>query len=112
MITTLYSLGFAYVLFVLYLAYVTLWVARSNGKLATAPLPVRAVAWSILGAALVLDVLFNVTVGSLIYLELPERRRLTFTARCKKWRADSGVRGRFAVWVCEGWLNPFQDHHC
>lgn len=110
--TPLLAVALAYALFVFYLAYVALWVAHKNGKLAAAPWPVRGVAWSILVIALALDVLFNVTVGSAIFLEPPEFRRLTFTARCKKWRSSMTRRGAFARWVCEGWLNPFQEHHC
>jgi hypothetical protein len=103
-------LGFA--LYVFFLAYVTLWQAKRNGKLAMTPLPVRIMAWTILVIAVVLDVAFNVIVGSLLFLELPELRRLLFTARCKKWMDRSGWRGDIARWVCDGWLNPFQDGHC
>lgn len=112
MATMLVALAWAYVLFVLYLAYVTLWVAKNNGRLAAAPLPVRFIAWSILGTAAVVDGLFNIVVGSLLFLEPPELHRLMFTDRCKKWMNDPGWRGRIARWVCEGWLNPFEDHHC
>jgi len=113
--TPLFAVVFAYLLFVFYLAYVALWAAKQNGKLAAAPLAVRVVAWSILGLALVLDVAFNVIVGSAIFMEPPEfwpPKKLTFTARCAKWRSRDGYRARFARWVCEGWLNPFQEHHC
>lgn len=110
--TLLAGIALAYCLFVLYLAYVALWVAHKNGKLAAAPWPVRAVAWSILVVALVLDAVFNVTVGSVVFLEPPELRRLLFTARCAKWRDTMGWRGRFARWFCESWMNPFQAGHC
>ena len=73
--TAAFVLGLAYALFVFYLAYVALWVAHKNGKLGAAPLPVRAVAWSILAIAIVLDVVFNATVGSVAFLEPPELRR-------------------------------------
>lgn len=98
------------VLFLFYLAYVTLRVARDNGKLGQAPKIVQAIAWSIIYVGLVLDVLFNVTVGSVMFLEFPELKRLTFTARCKKHLEESGRRGDLARWVCFGWLNPFEEH--
>ena len=99
-------------LFTFYLSYCALNVAYKNGKLKAAPKLVQAVCWLIFIVALVLDVVFNVTLGSLVFLELPERRRLTFTMRCKKHMADAGWRGRLARWVCEGWLNPFEAGHC
>ncbi len=99
-------------LFTFYLSYCALNVAYKSGKLATTPLLVRAVCWSIFIVALTLDVLFNVTVGTLAFLELPELRRLTFTMRCKKHMHDMGWRGDIARWVCHGWLNPFEDGHC
>jgi hypothetical protein len=99
-------------LFTLYLSYCALNAAYKSGKLASTPLPVRGVCWAIFIVALVLDVIFNITVGTLAFLELPELRRLTFTMRCKKHMTATGYRGRLARWVCEGWLNPFEDGHC
>lgn len=100
------------ILFGFYLAYVTLRVARDNGKLAQTPLVVRAVCWAILITGFVLDMLFNVTIGTVMFRELPEIRRLTFTARCSKHLKSEGFRGDMARFVCDGWLNPFQAGHC
>lgn len=99
-------------LFTLYLSYCALNVAYKNGKLRAAPKLVQGVCWTIFITALVLDVIFNVTVGTLAFLELPELRRLTFTMRCKKHMSADGWRGKLARWVCEGWLNPFEAGHC
>jgi hypothetical protein len=99
-------------LFALYLSYCTLRVANDNGKLRAAPTIVQLVCGVIFIVALALDVIFNVTVGTIVFFELPEIRRLTFTMRCKKWMTDDGWRGRFARWVCDGWLNPFEAGHC
>lgn len=110
--TALYALVLAEMLFVFYLAYVAILVAKLNGKLDAAPRIVRGVCWLNLAIAVCLDALFNVTLGSLLFLEPPQLRRLMFTARCAKWREDSGYRGRLARWICDGWLNPFQEHHC
>ena len=101
----------AFVLWVFYLAYVAVWVAHTNGKLATAPALLQYLAYFTLGIGLILDITFNVTVGTAAFLELP-RWNFTFTARCAKWRQNKGYRGRLARWVCDGWLNPFQEHHC
>ena len=113
MSAVLVALALAWALFVFYLAYCAIWQAKKNGKLAAAPWPAKAALWSILIVAVVLDFVFNVTVGSLAFLEPPEVfKRPLFTARCKKWMESPTWRGRLARWVCEGWLNPFQANHC
>jgi hypothetical protein len=103
---------FTIFLFTFYLAYCTLRVARDNGKLALAPGAVKTVCWTILVVAVLLDVIFNIVIGSIAFLELPEWKRITFTMRCKKHMTATGFRGRLARWVCEGWLNPFEAGHC
>lgn len=104
------ALKLTYVLFVLYLAYCTLRAAQRNGKLDAAPFVVRAVCYSVLVVTVILDVIFNATVGSLVFLDPP--RQWTFTARCKRHMHEPGRRGAIARWVCEGWLNPFDAGHC
>lgn len=99
-------------MFTLYLSYCALNVAYKNGKLQAAPKLVQVVCWAIFGFALALDIVFNVTVGTLLFLELPQLRRLTFTMRCKSWMHNQSWRGRIARWVCDGWLNPFEAGHC
>lgn len=109
-----FFVAYVVVFFVLYLAYAAAWVAHKNGKLAAAPIYVRAVVYSILAAAVLVDFAFNITAGSLIFRQWPARGRWLFTGRCAYWRErdDTGYRGRFATFVCDGWLNPFQEHHC
>lgn len=102
----------AVLLYVLFLAYCTLRTMRDTGRLAVLPRVVRWHCWGILGLALVVDVAFNVTVGTLLFLDLPELRRLTFTMRCKKWMSRPGRRGDIARYVCESWLNPAEPGHC
>lgn len=101
-----------FALYVLYLAYCTVNVARKNGKLALTPLVVRAMAYTAIGIGFVLDVLFNITIGTVMFLEAPDIRRLTFTARCASHLDDPGWRGERARAICDGWLNPFEAGHC
>lgn len=101
-----------FALYVLFLAYCTVNVARKNGKLAMAPRVVQALAYTAVGIGFVLDVLFNIFIGSFMFLELPHYRRLTFTARCKSHLEDQGWRGGRARAICDGWLNPFEAGHC
>lgn len=104
----------ALVLYSLYLAYCTLRAMRDTGRLDRMPRFVRAHCWLILATALGLDIIFNFTVGTLVFLELPTCMRPTFTQRCKKWmhRTDGGWRTRLAKWVCDSWLNPAEPGHC
>lgn len=102
-------------LYTLYLAYCTLRVMHDSGRLAEMPRLAQWHCYAILGSAIGLDIAFNVTVGSLVFLESPELKTLraaTFTARCKKHLADSDWRGAIARWVCNGWLNPGEPGHC
>lgn len=105
-------LGATYLLYVLYLAYCAVNRAKKDGKLEKTPRLVRAAAYLTVGIGFVLDVLFNITVGTVMFLESPEIRRLTFTARCKKHLNEPGWRGDRARWACDGWLNPFEEGHC
>lgn len=99
-------------LYVLYLAYCTLRVARDNGKLAKAPKIVQGLAWAILIIGYGLDIVFNVTAGTVMFLEFPHYRRLTFTARCSSHLDSAGWRADLARYFCDGWLNPFEEGHC
>lgn len=96
----------------MYLAYVALHAAQRNGKLAAAPIYVRLLSYSIVAVMFVFDIVFNVTLGSLVFMELPSTKALTFTARCEIHLADQNWRGDIARWVCNGWLNPFEPGHC
>lgn len=104
------ALLWAAVLFWFYLAYVTLNATKKRWR--RAPIPVRVVCWATIAVAVVVDVAFNVVVGSALFLELPEVRRSTFTMRCKKWMGTRGWRGELADWFCHSWLNPFEPGHC
>lgn len=103
---------YIWALYVFFLAYVTIMVAKRNDRLARAPLIVRFAAYATLAVGASLDVVFNFTLGSLVFLQLPSLRRPTFSQRCADLRIDSGWRGRAARWVCDGWLNLFADEHC
>lgn len=102
----------AFVLYGLFLSYCTLRVMRSTGRLAAQPAIARAHCYALLYFTLGLDVFFNLTIGTLLFVEVPELSRLTFTARCQKHMTDEGFNGRVARWVCEGWLNPGEPGHC
>ena len=71
--------------------------------------------WSakILGAppallAYLLDVAVNLTIASVVFVDLP--REATLTARLHRYRR--GWRHTVARFICERLLNPFDPDHC
>lgn len=71
---------------------------------------------AVVALGLVLDVLYNVVAGTILFLDPP--RELTFTARLKRYRrGDRPVtswRYRLATWICRELLNPHDPsgEHC
>lgn len=119
LVVVLSAYGATFGLYVLFLAYCTLWQMRATGRLAAMPVLARGHCYAILYFVLLWDVLFNILIGTLLFLELPELKRLTFTARCQKhlntedaWKGKARYRYLVAAWVCEGWLNPSEPGHC
>ena len=57
-------------------------------------------------------VALNLTVGTLLFLELP--RSLQFTARCQRHMRDDTWRGKQARWWCRHFLDPYDPAgtHC
>lgn len=100
------------VLWTLFLAYCAIMASRRSGKFQLTPWPVRALSYTLLGLLVVGDIALNFTLGSAIFLELPNLHRPTFTQRCADHLDDQDWRGDRARWFCYGWLNPFQEHHC
>ena len=69
-------------------------------------------AYPILLAGLLSDVVFNVVLGSLMYLEIP--REWLFTTRCERHLHADTWRGCLARWFCRNFLDPFDPDggHC
>jgi hypothetical protein len=62
-------------------------------------------------AAYVMDVLFNIFIATLLFLDLP--REWTFTERLERYKAEGGWRAGLARWICSNLLDPFQvGGHC
>lgn len=95
-----------------FLAYCTAVKMRDEGRLAEMPTLARGHVYAIVYFAAILDMIFNVVIGSFIFLQPPHPQRLLFTARLKSWKEDTGYRGKFARWFCNGWLNPGDKGHC
>lgn len=58
------------------------------------------------------DVLFNATIGSVLFLELPTE--WVFTHRVSRWNEHESWRGSLARWICAHLLDPFdpKGRHC
>jgi hypothetical protein len=61
------------------------------------------------GVGVFLDIVFNLTLGSVIYREPP--KELTFTSRCSRHKEGAGWRKDKAEWWCRE-LNKFDPGHC
>jgi hypothetical protein len=88
----------------------TLHASIKNGKFYITPWPVRSISYALLFMMVGADAVFNLTIGSIVFLELP--KSWMFTTRCSSHLEESGWRGDLARWICNGWLNPFEEGHC
>jgi len=64
-----------------------------------------------------MDVVLNLTIGTLLFLELP--KHLMFTARLQSHldeigEKNDGWRSNIALWICSNLLDPFDSrgYHC
>jgi hypothetical protein len=107
---TLIALVFAasYALWIFYLAVMNLKRVRDAGKLGTVA---KVFGYPVLLVGYALDVLVNVTLMTVLFLEIP--RETTVTARLKRHnRTGSGWRQRLAAWF-EPLIDPYDpsgDH--
>ena len=60
------------------------------------------------------DVIFNVTYGSIVFLQLPHYKRLTLTERLKYNLVvySDSWRGKLSYWICRRLVEPWDQHHC
>lgn len=91
-----------YLFFILYVASMGMVRAHKEGKLNSILwilcVPFVALSW-------VIDVIHNITLFTLLYLELP--RELTVTERLKRHVGEHTFRGKLSRWIAETVLNPF-----
>lgn len=91
-----------YLFFILYVASMGMVRAHKEGKLNSILwvlcVPFVALSW-------VIDVIHNITLFTLLYLELP--RELTVTERLKRHVSEHTFRGKLSRWIAETVLNPF-----
>ena len=99
-------LAIMYITWTYYLAVMKLKLKRDELSI-----PAKIFGYPILWVGLLWDVLFNVVVGSLTFLEPP--KELLFTARCNRHLQKLGWRQTVAMWWCSHFLDPFDEGgHC
>ena len=97
---------YAYLLWVLFLAVMAL-----QNKWHDLPKTIQVLAIPAVLLAVTLDVLFNITIGTLLFLDLP--RQYTFSQRVGSYKQRIDWRQPLAVWICSNMLDPFEiGGHC
>lgn len=98
---------YAYILWLLFLAVMAL-----NWRWHALPKSVRAIALPAALTAVLLDFLFNITIGTLLFLDLP--RQWTFSQRVGQYKRRIDWRAPLAEWICSNLLDPFEvdGAHC
>ena len=102
--------GLMFITWILYLAIMNIAAHRQE----LYPIA-RIHAYVLLIIGIAFDVVLNVTVGTILFLELPSLKRLLLTARLdQQARHGHGWRKTLAQWICTHLLNQFDPngHHC
>jgi hypothetical protein len=114
LLTGLLSIGFSvsaiYIVWIFYLAVMNLKRARDNKTLTKTAL---VLGYPILLIGYAADILLNISVCSVLFLELP--KEFTVTARVQRHLyTGSGWRENLAGWFCHNLLNAFDPDgkHC
>lgn len=75
-------------------------------------LTTKIFAYPIAAIGVFADFFYNITVGTLMFLELPKEYLLTM--RLDRHLTETGWRGKRARWACKNFLDPFarDGRHC
>lgn len=78
----------------------------------TLTLETKFFAYPLAAVGVLADFLYNVVVGTVIFLELP--REYLLTKRLKRHLEDDNWRGAMSRWLCRHLLDPFDPKgtHC
>jgi hypothetical protein len=107
------------VLWIFYLAAMSLQSAHKAGRMKKMHWLPKCIAYVVFLIACVLDALFNMTIFVLLLWDIPrlrsKPREWLLTERLERIiQEEDGRRGRLANWICAEWLNPFGQSgvHC
>lgn len=107
-ICVLSGISMIFALWVFFLAVMALKGARDTGKLTT---PAKFLGYPILAIGYVLDIVANLTVMSILLLELPEEFVVTDRVTRHVQNSD-GFRYQISKWLCTNLLDPFDPSGC
>lgn len=95
--------------YTLYLAIMSLYRGKRDDTLSW---PAKLLGYPILAVGVLLDLLINITIFSVLFIELP--RQLLVTSRLKSHIKEDGWRGSLARFICKNLLSPFDPtgDHC
>lgn len=96
-----------WLLFVFYAAVMSLKRARDDGRMSWS---MKAMALPALYIGLLLDIAVNVTVCTVLFLELP--RELLVTSRLTRHAQGAGWRSAIARWICVNLLDALDPSGC
>lgn len=105
----LYVLLALYLLFILYTSVMNILAAHKAGRIKPAAYPF-AVSIFVLGV--LLDLVVNLVIFTILFLEIPQHWLVT--KRLASHKPHNTWRGKLARWICETFLNPFDPtgDHC
>lgn len=103
----LVAAGLMWVTWILYVAVMALKRARDSD---TMSLPMKIMGYPWLYAGLMMDMLTNVVVCTVLFLELP--REALVTLRLSRLIKGTGWRSRLAKWFCSNLLDPLDPSGC
>lgn len=100
----IYALLFSLVFWILFVSIMTLYKRRKQ-------LIAGFLFYTLLPIGFMIDVVYNVTLGSLIFWELPHE--LTLSQRMTRHiKEDDGWRKKVATWICSKLVEPWDYNHC
>ena len=107
---TFFSLLYLWLFYALYVFTMSVYRAKLAGRLCGLSL---VLLYPIVIIAALMDVVCNLTLATLVFLEPPQE--LLVTTRLKRYHAsEDGWRTDLAAYVCENLLDPFDPtgEHC
>lgn len=108
----LLSFGLIYATWAFYLLYTALLRVKRAGQMS---LVSQLFGYPLVAIGAVLDVSLNILIGTALFCEWPNYKRLFLTARMSRLiREDDGWRGDVAAWICSNLLDAFDPSgkHC
>lgn len=111
--TCLGAFGFAvFAIWLTWGLFLMVMLLKRNLETKNLPIEAKVLGYPWLAVMIVADFIFNVTVGTVMFLDIP--RDLLFTKRLDRMLDRSGWRRKLAQYICRTLLDPFDPdgRHC